>query len=242
MSTGAGIDLVTHNRFQTRYFERIVKRTMLPSGSPYLRRHVDALVRFGEIDAGARVLEVGCGMGRYTLLLAERGLRVEGLELAPGLLDRLRAFADGRYDIPLHCADVVDHPRELDGQFDAVIGFFALHHFHDLELCCRSMTRLLRPGGRLVFLEPNPYNPLYYLQIASTPGMTWRGERGLLRMRRTVIFAAMRAAGLERCAMTRFGFFPPALANRGWGRRLEARLERVSLWRGALPFQIFCGR
>jgi SAM-dependent methyltransferase len=180
-------------------------------------------------------------MGRYTLLLAERGIRVEGLDLTPVLLDRLRAYNAGRFDIPLHCADVCQPPPGLEGRFDAVLATFALHHMHDIPACVAAMARLARPGGRLVFLEPNPYNMLYYVQIALAPGVTWDGDRGILNMRRTVIFGALRGAGLRELAMARFGFFPPFLANRRWGRRVEAVLERIPVWRGLLPFQLFRG-
>lgn len=79
------------------------------------------------------MLDVGCGMGRYTLILAERGFALEGLDLSPVLLQRLRVFNGGRFNIPLHGADVMNPPAELQERFDAVVGFFALHHMHELE-------------------------------------------------------------------------------------------------------------
>ena len=91
-----------HNRRQRQYFEQTWKRTMQPAGTPYLRRQADEVMRFAGVAAGQHVLEVGCGEGRYTLLLAERGVRVEGLDLSPVLLDRLREHDGGRYNIPLH--------------------------------------------------------------------------------------------------------------------------------------------
>ena len=229
-----------HNRTQLRYYEQD-KPGMVPTGSPYLQRHVDALAGFAGLRPGQRVLEVGCGMGRYTLLLAERGYAVEGLDLSPILLERLRSFAGDRLELPLHVADVVEPPAALLGAFDAVIGFFALHHIHDLSLSLRSMSRLLVPGGRIAFLEPNPYNPLYYVQMAVKPEMTWEGDRGMLRMRPGVILPALESAGLGDCAYRRFGFFPPFLANAGGGGRAEAVLERVRPFRPMLPFQLFRG-
>lgn len=233
--------LERHNAQQRRYYQKALKPHMQPADSPYLRRHIDQLLRFGRITAEDRLLEVGCGMGRYTLSLAEQGFRIEGLDLSPDLLARLRQADDGRYDIPLYCADVVEHPPELVGQFDAVIGFFTLHHLHDLPLCFAAMTRLLRPGGRVIFLEPNPFNPLYYVQMAITPDMTWQGDRGLIQMRHGRVLGAMRAAGLTRLRARRFGFLPPFLMNRAGGVSIEARLERVPLWRPFLPFQLFRG-
>ncbi|MEW6231236.1 MAG: methyltransferase domain-containing protein [Chloroflexota bacterium] len=234
-------DSEAYNLRQRHYFERTIKRTMVPKDSPYLRRHVDEALRFASFSPGERVLEVGCGMGRYTLILARQGVRVEGLDLSPVLLDRLQAFNDGRFDIPLHCANIENPPTELEGAFDVVLGFFTLHHLHDLDSGFAAMSRILKPGGRVAFLEPNPFNPLYYLQILITPGITWQGDKGIVRMRPSLIIRAMQSAGLSRLAMVRFGFLPPFLANQRWGSRVEATLERAPIWRALLPFQLFKG-
>jgi hypothetical protein len=103
------------------------------------------------------------------------------------------------------------------------------------------MVRLVRPGGRVVFLEPNPLNVLYYLQIVIAPGMTWAGDKGILKMRARIVFDAMERAGLSGPSVARFGFFPPFLANRPWGSRLERTLERVPVWEPFLPFQLLRG-
>jgi SAM-dependent methyltransferase len=181
-------------------------------------------------------------MGRYTLLLAGRGLRMTGLDLSSVLLDRLLDFNAGKHDLALVCADVETPPAELLGTFDAVVGFFTLHHLVDVERSMHGVRALLKPGGRVVFLEPNPLNPLYYLQVTFTPGMSWSAERGMLRMRPGPIAGAMAAAGLGDFGFERFGFLPPFLANLRWGGRAEAALERFPWWRANLPFQLFRGR
>lgn len=230
---------VVHNQTQRAYFETADKPRMVPVDSPYLRRHVDALVRFGSLVPGERILEVGCGMGRYTLLLANRGLHVDGLDLSPVLLERLGEYAGNQFAGALYAADIENPPAEMAGRYDAVLALFALHHMRDLSAAFRSMSRLVKPGGRVVFLEPNAYNPLFYLQILATPGMSWQGDKGIVMMRRRVVFDALEQAGFVRPEMTRFGFLPPFLANRPRGMHAEAILERVPLWRGLLPFQLF---
>lgn len=229
-------EIARHNLTQLRYFGAL-KPNMMPGETPYIRRHVKEMLAFAGITPEDRVLEVGCGMGRYTIPLLNAGVNVEGLDLSPFLLEKLREAGDGR-ELTLHQADIWDPPAHLHGRFDAAIGFFTLHHLHDMELCFTSMARLVRPGGRIVFLEPNALNPLYYLQVAITPGMTWEGDRGIADMRKGRVFRAMRHAGLTGLRVHRFGWFPPFLANTGAGARIERVMEKVTL-RAMLPFQLF---
>jgi len=74
-----------------------------------------------------------------------------------------------------------------------------------------------------------------------TPGMTWQGDGGVAQMRRGVVFPALAQAGFTDLALERFGFFPPALANRRAAAAIEERLEAFSLLRPILPFQLFRG-
>ena len=218
--------LDAHNRCQREYCEHAISRTIVPRDSPHLRRQLDETIRMAELSGVDRVLEVGCGMGRFTLMLAERGVRVEGLDLSPGLLDRLRAFGGARYDIPLHCADALDPPATLNASFDVVLGFFVLHHLKDLQRAVAAMSRMLKPGGRLVLLDANGWNPLFYLQMLMMPGC--RGEatkawRDATRRR----LCAMRNAGLSRrcpdsgsCRLRR---------RSARGSRLDLAIERLPL-------------
>ena len=232
-------DLTSHNQHQVSYFEATTKQTMLPGFTPYIRRQADKLLECTGIGSGERVLEVGCGMGRHTFYLAEKGIKIEGLDLTPGLLDKLREFDGGRYNIPVYCEDVQDFAAQSAGQYDAVIGFFVLHHLYDLSRAFQAMAKLVKPGGCLAFIEPNPYNPLYYLQITLTPGMSWQAERGILNMRRSILFPAMEAAHLTNLTQRRFGFFPRFITNRTWGIQLEDQFEKAGILHPIRPFQFF---
>lgn len=236
-------EIRAHNLAQQDYFRSADKRTMLPDDTPYNRRQAAELVAFAGLAPGQHVLEVGCGMGRHTFLLAAGGIDIEGLDLSSQLIDRLQEFDGGRYNITTHIGDILDYAEEFKGRFDAVIGFFMLHHLHaNLSTYFSAMTNMIKPSGCLAFMEPNPLNPLYYLQIFMTPGMTWEAEKGILQMREKAIFMEMQSAGLGQLAIRKFGFLPRFVVNQPWGRKLESALENVSWWHGALPFQMFRGR
>ncbi len=227
-----------HNRQQTEYFERTFKKTMVPRETPYIARHISEIVAFGDLSRDQRILEVGCGMGRYTLPLAARGYRIEGLDLTPGLLEHLRAYDAGRFGITTHCFDLLARPDEMAGAFDVVLGMFMLHHVHLLDESIRALKGYVRPGGRLLFMEPNPRNPLYYLQIAITPGMTWQGERGIRNMTQERLRLAGERAGLGEFELRRFGLLPPFIANLRLGARLERAVERLPWIEPILAFQM----
>lgn len=235
-------NLQEHNRSQREYFADASKRTMIPRTTPYLLRHLEKFIEATGLTRDQNILEIGCGMGRYTLPLLAQGYRVTGLDLTPQLLDVLRERLPEDLDTSLLCVDIHDPPGELLGQFDAVVGFFMLHHIFDLDRAFASVAKLVRPGGFTAFVEPNAYNPLYYLQMLLTPGMTWEGDKGVAQMRRGKVLGAMERGGFVDTRLQRFGFFPPFVTNTNAGRRLEGWFEKVPVWRPLLPFQIFFGR
>ena len=104
---------------------------------------------------GQHVLDYGCGDGPDTTLLASRGAFVQALDLSPDLLERAagRLRLDG-YDhlVTFHCGSAHDVPLP-DFSVDLVVGHAILHHL-DLALAAREVHRVLRPGGRALFLEP----------------------------------------------------------------------------------------
>jgi SAM-dependent methyltransferase len=123
-------------------------------------------VLFGDFDYGrdyyvelARaakgpILDVACGTGRITLPCLRLGLDVEGLDLYPSMLDRLRrrAAAEG-FAPPLHLSDMSDF--RLQRRFAlAVIPFNAFIHnmTADAQIgCLRRCREHLLPGGLLAF-------------------------------------------------------------------------------------------
>jgi 2-polyprenyl-3-methyl-5-hydroxy-6-metoxy-1,4-benzoquinol methylase len=181
---------------------------------------------------GQRVLELGASGGRFTVPLLERGCRVTAIDISARsieYLDRLLAGHPRRRDLTLVVDDASALEQIAERDFDAVVGAHILHHVQDLDgLLSRSRERL-RPGGRAVFLEPNPWNPQWYVQVTLHPRRRWRVERGLLRVWPARVRRQMLAAGFAPVRVETFGCFPPFVLNRLPGAvALEAALERVA--------------
>lgn len=236
LGSPGGASMPDHNATQIDYFSGRALPRMDPVGrarTPYTQRQLQAVIDAGGIGPSDRIVDVGCGLGKYTIGLAERGLDVTGLDLTPALVERLHRVAP---QIPAVVGDLLDPPAELLGGFDVVTGFFMLHHLPDVQAGFAGARRLLAPGGRAVFCEPNAMFPGYYAQITLTPGMSWRGDRGVLNMRARRLRAQLQQAGFQDIRIETFGAFPPALANRSWGRALERRIERLP---GIRPVRAF---
>jgi SAM-dependent methyltransferase len=108
--------------------------------------------------AGLRVLDIGVGDGQSSVLLARQGARVTGTEVSSEALDRARRVA-ARYQVPIDFRPMAGECLEFpDETFDAVLCISAYHHM-DQELASREIARVLRTGGRAVFVEPLASNP-----------------------------------------------------------------------------------
>jgi SAM-dependent methyltransferase len=223
---------------QVDYYARRRPVRMLAVDTPYVRRHFAEAMRVAELGEGERVCEWGAGMGRFSVLFAQRGCTLTAIELSPELAticrDNIGKWPQARVEV----GDVLEVMERLEPIYTLLAGFFTLHHLHELEPYFRAARRLLLPGGRFVFVEPNPLNPLYLVQIICTPGMRLREESGIYRMWPNAIRRAAEAAGFERFRSHRYGFLPRApynLAARIGAERWPEYLTPVPL----RPFQIF---
>ncbi len=119
-----------------------------------------ALQPWLRIAPGTRALDLGCGVGRWSRLLAAAGAIVTGVDLSPTMIAqaRSRAKAQGLDDrCHFHVADVAD--LSTPGPYDLILGVTVLQHILDpafLRKTVSAACALLAPGGRLVLLEAAP--------------------------------------------------------------------------------------
>jgi demethylmenaquinone methyltransferase / 2-methoxy-6-polyprenyl-1,4-benzoquinol methylase len=121
------------------------------------RRRAAELARVGP---GSKALDVATGTGDLAIELARRGADVTGSDFAPAMLEIARSKAPGLRFEEGDALDLV-YP---DDSFDAVTVGFGARNFADLNRGLREMTRVTRPGGRVVVLE---------ITTPSKPPLSW---------------------------------------------------------------------
>lgn len=115
------------------------------------------LVEASGVRPGDRVLDVGCGPGSFTRLIAEAvgpDGRVVGVDAAPEMI----AYASRKAKTMHNCHFQVGAAESLPfdpGSFDVVVSSLMLHHLPDEErpLALREMRRVLVPQGRIMIAD-----------------------------------------------------------------------------------------
>lgn len=108
--------------------------------------------RWACAQATGRVLEVAIGTGR-NLPFYPSDVQLTGIELSVGMLEQARARAQERpTPVDLQLGDA-QQPTFPDASFDTVVATLSLCSIPDDRAAVAEMTRVLRPGGRLVLLD-----------------------------------------------------------------------------------------
>ena len=102
----------------------------------------------------ARVLDLGCGGGHVSYRASPHVARVVACDITASMLDAVaqEARKRGLGNIEVREAAAEQLPFE-DASFDAVLCRFSVHHWHDMEPGLREAQRVLKSGGRAVFID-----------------------------------------------------------------------------------------
>jgi len=104
--------------------------------------------------APARVADLGCGTATLSLLLADEGYRVDGVDFSPAMVRLARAKIAGRADVTVTEGDAAAPPLAA-GSYDVVLCRHVLWALPDQAAVLLRWAELLAPGGRLVLVEGN---------------------------------------------------------------------------------------
>jgi SAM-dependent methyltransferase len=132
------------------YYEELWEGLPAELDPPSFERRLGFLM--GEVRAGDRALDLGCGTGEFTAAMAQAGAEAIGVEVAEAALRRARSRHPGVEFrlVPL------DGPLPLeDGSFDLVWASEVIEHVTDTARWLSEVRRVLAPGGRLLVTTPS---------------------------------------------------------------------------------------
>jgi len=150
-----------------------------------------------------RALDVGCGTGVLAARLAGAGYDMAGIDPSDGMLEVLRARTPA---VEAVRADGTDIPFP-DESFDLVLCVAVMHHIADpaaVRATLAEMTRVTRPGGRILVWDHNPRNPYWRILMARVPQDT--GEERLVPERE--LLDGLGAAGARILLSDQLGLVP----------------------------------
>jgi SAM-dependent methyltransferase len=194
---------------------------------------------------GKTVLDFGCGDGARSIDYARRGATVYAFDISPESVRTLaqkseKAGVAERIHPSVMPAESLIYDNDM---FDFVLGVSILHHT-DVTLVEREIERVLKPGGRALFIEPMGHNPFLRLFRLLTPDrrtpteepMTVGQIRGFLGR-----FRQGRFRGFHLLSI-----LPPgvlwATGNRALFRRMMSWTQTIDRWLLALapPLRRYC--
>jgi demethylmenaquinone methyltransferase/2-methoxy-6-polyprenyl-1,4-benzoquinol methylase len=126
-----------------------------------------AAVRATGVGTGGFVVDVACGTGKLSALLAEAvgpfG-RVVAVDLSEGMIERAQREYRDVVQLEFGVADALGLPLP-DGAFDAATIGFGLRNLQDFEAGFRELRRVVRPNGRVVCLELTQPRPRWWAAL-----------------------------------------------------------------------------
>lgn len=192
----------------------------------YTNNLVETLLSI-DLNKNHKILEIGCGRGRFSFQLLKRGYKLYCIDISEMMINQFKDQLTDNEGVELITADFNDFCDMHPNEFDAVIGFYILHHFDNLKDSLANIRYVLKNNSTVAFIEPNPYNPMYYVQILMFKDMNWEGEKGILNMTFNKLSNAFSFADFKNFGLKRFGSLPPFLMNASFGLKLDSVFSNV---------------
>jgi 2-polyprenyl-3-methyl-5-hydroxy-6-metoxy-1,4-benzoquinol methylase len=189
--------------------ERAVKHGRLACGYLDPRHQVyeqplrwAAFARMSPIKLGERVLDIGCGVGTWSVRMAEQGAQVLGADISAAMIDMAEPHAGVEYRVA--AAHELDCP---DSYFDLVVSVTVLQHITDpdeLKRALRNLRRMLNDSGRFFVLE---YSPLHSVPSQELTYMRYRTHQQWIDLMAGEGFALASSGGVRFIGHRAYGAY-----------------------------------
>jgi 2-polyprenyl-3-methyl-5-hydroxy-6-metoxy-1,4-benzoquinol methylase len=138
-------------------------------------RRCDYMINQMVVTSTTNVVEIGCGTGEALNYIADKTrASCLGIDLSPKIIESAQKQYQ-KSNLSFQVADF-NKPESFNGEmafnnFDYVVGNGIIHHlYYNLEQSLVNLHKLLKPNGKIIFIEPNIYSP-YVALIFKVPAL-----------------------------------------------------------------------
>lgn len=161
----------SHDLGTKEFFERLDREFYAWNHPLHDRKPFDRLFPYERFGRGAKVLEIGCGLGTMAMNWARNGADITAVDLNPTSIEQTgRRFELFGLEGTIKLMD----GRQLefaDGTFDYVYSWGVLHHSPALEASLKELMRVLRPGGGFGLMLYNRRSILHWYKTLYVEGL-----------------------------------------------------------------------
>lgn len=141
------------------HYDSIIKNDT-PVAIERIKKRAQSIINGAAFNDSALVLELGCGTGEYTKEFEKENVTLIAMDISPKMAKVARTKTSQRVHYVVADASNLPFKAKI---FDAVIGNGVLHHIPDLNLALKEIKRIKTKPARIVFREPNLYNPSKFI-------------------------------------------------------------------------------
>lgn len=126
-------------------------------GTFFKEIHNDLPLFIKSLEKGIKILDLGCGSGRHTTYLADKGFEVTGTDSAQkGMAITTKFLNEKKLNADLVCKDFYEGLPFQDNTFDCIISTQAIHHnrLYEIEKLIKEIKRVLKPEGKIFITVP----------------------------------------------------------------------------------------
>lgn len=134
-----------------------------------LQTNLDFLKETDLLQAGDRILEIGCGIGTVVNELTQQGFDIQGTDIANTAIEYgLKKYGDIK--LAVQPAEVLPYD---DRSFDKVLSFDLFEHIARIDQHVAEVARVLKPGGYYLFQTPNKFSNIIH-ETLHHKSLAWR--------------------------------------------------------------------